>query len=246
MLKKEFVTRNNKLIKLMSNDSQFKKNGQEWFKKSLKYEYSYHFTWLGRPIIQYPQDILAIQEIIWKVKPDLIIETGIAHGGSLILSASILELIGKGEVLGIDIDIRKHNKQEIEKHAMFKRITMIKGSSTDRNIIKKVQRFAREKKKIMVILDSNHTHSHVLKELKAYSPLVSKHSYLIVFDTIIQDMSEEQTNDRPWGIDNNPKTAVNEFLKKNNRFKIDKKIEEKLSFTVAPSGYLKCIKDINP
>lgn len=243
-MKKEFAEQNNKLIKLMSKDSQFKKNGQEWFKKSLKYEYSYHFTWLGRPIIQYPQDILAIQEIIWKVKPDLIIETGIAHGGSLILSASILELIGKGEVLGIDIDIKKENKREIEKHPMFKRITMFQGSSIDRNIIKRVHRFASKKKKVMVILDSNHTHSHVLKELKAYSSLVSKHSYLVVFDTIIQDMNEEQTKNRPWGINNNPKTAVNEFLKKNDRFKIDKKIEEKLLFTVAPSGYLKCIKDI--
>jgi len=228
----------------MSKDLEFKKQSQEWFKTSLKYEYSYHFTWLGRPIIQYPQDILAVQEIIWKIKPDLIIETGIAHGGSLILSASILELIGKGEVLGIDIDIRKHNKQEIEKHSMFKRITMIEGSSIDRNVIKKVQRFAKEKKRIMVILDSNHTHSHVLKELKTYSPLVSKGSYLIVFDTIIENMPQEYTKNRPWGINNNPKTAVNEFLKTNNRFKIDKKIEEELLFTVAPCGYLKCVKNI--
>ena len=243
-MKKEFVTKNNKLIKLMFNDLEFKKQSQEWFKTSLKYEYSYHFTWLGRPIIQYPQDILAVQEIIWKIKPDLIIETGIAHGGSLILSASILELIGKGEVLGVDIDIRKHNELEIEKHSMFKRITMIKGSSIDRKIIKKVQSLARGKKRIMVVLDSNHTHNHVLKELRAYSPLVSKGSYLVVFDTVIQNIPEEYTKNRPWGLNNNPKTAVNEFLKSTDRFKIDKKIEKKLLFTAAPSGYLKCTKNI--
>ena len=242
---KEFEKRNNKLIKTMSKDLEFRKESEEWFEKSLKYEYSYHFSWLGRPIIQYPQDILAIQEIIWKIKPDLIIETGIAHGGSLILSASILELIGKGEVLGIDIDIRKHNKEEIEKHSLYKRITMIKGSSINKEIIKKVHSFAKEKKKIMVILDSNHTHNHVLEELAAYAPLVSKGSYLIVFDTIIQNMPKEFTKNRPWGKNNNPKTAVEQFLKKNKRFKIDKKIEEKLLFTVAPSGYLKCTKDIN-
>ncbi len=245
MLKKEFENRNNELTKIMSKDLEFKKYSQEWFEKSLKYEYSYHFSWLGRPIIQYPQDILSVQELIWKIKPDLIIETGIAHGGSLVLSASILELIGKGEVLGIDIDIRKHNKEEIEKHSLYKRITMIKGSSTSKEIIKKVHNFAKEKKKIMVILDSNHTHDHVLKELVAYAPLVSKGSYIIVFDTIIQNMPEELTKNRPWGKNNNPKTAVEQFLKSNKRFKINKKIEEKLLFTAAPSGYLKCIKDIS-
>ncbi len=243
MPKKEFENRNNKLTKEMYKDLEFRKKSQEWFEKSFKYEYSYHFSWLGRPIIQYPQDILAIQEIIWKIKPDLIIETGIAHGGSLILSASILELIGKGEVLGIDIDIRKHNKEEIEKHFLYKRITMIEGSSINKKIIKKVHEFAKEKKKIMVILDSNHTHNHVLKELIAYAPLVSKGSYLIVFDTIIQDIPEEFTKNRPWNNNSNPKTAVKQFLKNNTRFKIDEKIDEKLLITVAPSGYLKCIKD---
>ena len=241
-MEKEFENKNNKLIKTMSKDLEFRKQSDDWFKKSLKYEYSYHFSWLGRPIIQYPQDILAVQEIIWKVKPDLIIETGIAHGGSLILSASILELIGKGEVVGIDIDIRKHNKKEIEKHSLFKRITMIKGSSINKEIIKKVQDLAKGKKKIMVILDSNHTHDHVFKELMAYAPLVSKGGYLIIFDTIIQNMPEEFTKKRPWGKNNNPKTAVNKFLKLNDRFKIDKKLESKLLITAAPDGYLKCIK----
>ncbi len=243
MENREFEKRNNKNIKLMSNDKSLRETSRSWFNQVYKYENSYHITWLGRPIIQYPQDILALQEIIWKVKPDLIIETGIAHGGSLILSASILELLGKGHVLGIDIDIRKNNKQEIEKHPMFKRISMIQGSSTDKKIINKVQKFAKGKKKIMVILDSNHTHKHVLKELRMYSQLVTKGSYLIVFDTIVENLPEELINkQRPWNIGNNPKTAVNEFLKKNDRFKVDKKIEDKLLVTVAPSGYLKCIK----
>jgi cephalosporin hydroxylase len=243
MKNKEFENRNTKNIKLMSNDKTLNEVSKSWLNKGYKYEYSYHFTWLGRPIIQYPQDILAMQEIIWKVKPDLIIETGIAHGGSLMLSASILELLGNGHVLGIDIDIRKHNKNEIEKHPMFKRITMIQGSSIDKKIIKKVHEFSKDKKKIMIILDSNHTHKHVLEELKAYSSLVTKNSYLIVFDTIIEDLPEELINkQRPWGIGNNPKTAVHEFLKKNKRFKNDKKIEDKLLVTEASCGYLKCIK----
>ncbi|MEI6294247.1 MAG: cephalosporin hydroxylase family protein [Methanomicrobiales archaeon] len=212
--------------------------------KSIDKKYTYNFTWLGRPIIQFPQDIMAMQELIWQVKPDLIIETGIAHGGSLIFSASMLELIGgSGQVLGIDIDIREHNRIEIEKHPMFKRITMLEGSSIDPNIMKKVFAFAKEKKTILVVLDSLHTHDHVANELELYSPLVSKGSYLVVSDTIIDDMPEDSFPDRPWGKGNNPKTAVWEFLKHNDRFIIDKEIENKLLITVAPDGYLKCVKD---
>jgi cephalosporin hydroxylase len=184
-----------------------------------------------------------MQEIIWQVKPDLIIETGIAHGGSLIFYASMLELLGNnGQVLGIDIDIREHNRVEIEKHSMFKRITMIEGSSVDKDIAKQVYNFARDKKEILVVLDSMHTHDHVLRELELYSPLVTKDSYLVVFDTVIEDMPEDFFPDRPWGKGNNPKTAVWEFLKTNNRFIVDKEIENKLLITVAPDGYLKCTK----
>jgi cephalosporin hydroxylase len=216
----------------------------KWIKEVSLYKYSYHFTWLGRPIIQFPQDIIAMQEIIWNVKPDLIIETGIAHGGSLIFYASMLELLGgNGKVLGIDIDIRKHNRVEIENHPMFNRIKMIQGSSIDDNIVQQVYDFAKNKKQILVTLDSNHTHNHVLKELQLYSPLVTKGSYLVVFDTIIEDMPEDFYSGRPWGKGNNPKTAVWEFLKTNDRFEIDKEIENKLLITVAPGGYLKCVKD---
>jgi cephalosporin hydroxylase len=242
MKDKKFEKRNKEFVKTMSKDIEFKKNSQEWFDTSLKYEYPYHFTWLGRPIIQYPQDIVVMQELIWKIKPDLVIETGIARGGSLIFTASILELIGKGDVIGIDIDIRKQNRKEIEKHHLFKRITIIEGSSIDKKIINDIFKRSAEKKKILVLLDSFHTHSHVLKELKAYSPLVKKGSYLVVFDTVVEDMPKNSFPNRPWDKGNNPKTAVNEFLKNNDRFKIDVNIERKLMITSSPSGFLKCVK----
>ncbi|MGI0073209.1 MAG: cephalosporin hydroxylase family protein [Nitrosotalea sp.] len=246
MTNKKFEQRNKQKVDLMAKDRHFRNLSKSWFMNSVKYEYSYHFTWLGRPIIQYPQDIIALQEIIWKVKPDLIIETGIAHGGSLIFSASMLELIGHGEVLGIDVDIRESNRKEIEKHPLYKRISMIEGSSISDKVAKRVYRFARGKNRVLVVLDSNHTHEHVLNEMGLYSPLVTKGSYMIVFDTIIEDISDlskSSSYKRAWGKGNNPKTAVKKFLKGNSRFVIDNEIENKLMITVAPSGYLKCIKD---
>ncbi len=242
----QFETEKKERIEKIAKDDNFKNLSIQWFIESVNNKYSYNFNWLGRPIIQYPQDIVALQELIWTVKPDLIIETGIAHGGSLIFSASMQELIGgSGQVLGIDIDIREHNKIEIEKHTMSKRIKMIQGSSTDENILRKVYNFAKDKKRILVVLDSNHTHEHVLKELISYSPLVTKNSYLIVFDTIIEDLPTTFYADRPWGRGNNPKTAVREFLKNNDRFIIDKEVENKLTITTAPDGFLKCIADLD-
>jgi cephalosporin hydroxylase len=231
-------------IQMQGQDERLRSISNNFIELTGKYKYTYNFTWLGRPIIQLPQDIVAMQELIWQVKPDLIIETGIAHGGSLILSASILELIGgEGRVLGIDIDIREHNRVEIEKHPMYKRIDMIEGSSIDENIAEQVYDFAKGRKRVMVFLDSMHTQDHVLRELELYSPLVTKGSYLVVFDTAIEDMPENFFPDRPWGKGNNPKTAVREFLKTNDRFVIDKSIENKLLITVAPDGYLKCVKE---
>ena len=239
-----FETERREIINKLSKDKEFKEMTLNWIVHSAKNKYSYNFDWLGRPIIQYPQDIIAMQEIIWEVKPDLIIETGIAHGGSLIFHASMLGLLDNdGKVLGIDIDIREHNRVEIEKHPMFKRITMIQGSSIDKSVVQQVYNFAKDKKQVLVALDSNHTHEHVLRELQLYSPLVTKGSYLVVFDTIIEDMPEEFFLDRPWGKGNNPKTAVWNFLKSNDRFEIDKEIENKMLITVAPDGYLKCVKD---
>jgi cephalosporin hydroxylase len=239
----DFTKRNEEIIKEMSQDTTLRETTLSWFKQSSGYEYSYHFMWLGRPIIQFPQDIMAMQEIIWAVKPDLIIETGIAHGGSLIFSASMLELIGKGEVLGIDIDIREHNRVEIEKNLMFKRINMIEGSSTSNDVLNKVKSYVEGKDCILVILDSMHTYDHVLKELELYSKFVTKGSYLIVFDTVIEDMPDDFFEDRPWGKDNNPKMAVRDFLMSNDRFEVDKDMENKLLITVAPDGYLKCVKE---
>jgi cephalosporin hydroxylase len=211
-------------------------------------KYSYNFSWLGRPIIQYPQDIVAMQEIIWRVNPDLIIETGIAHGGSLIFSASMLELNAacggpqNAEVLGVDIDIRDHNREAIEAHPMFKRISMVQGSSIAPEIIEQVKAKASGKQRVLVCLDSNHTHDHVLAELQAYAPLTSVGSYCVVFDTIIDDMPDEMFPDRPWGPGNNPKTAVQEWLKTNTEFEIDKPIDFKLLISVAPDGYLKRVR----
>ncbi|MCJ7698422.1 MAG: cephalosporin hydroxylase family protein [Thermoplasmata archaeon] len=231
-------------VKSYESDKMLRESSKAFLDESVRTKYSYNFSWMGRPIIQYPQDIIAMQEIIWHVKPDLIIETGIAHGGSLIFYASMLELLGgEGKVLGIDIDIREHNRREIEKHPMFKRITMIEGSSVDERVIETVRNYAQGKKRVLVCLDSLHTHDHVLRELEAYSLLVTRGSYCVVFDTIVEDLLDEYSKDRPWGKGNNPKTAVREFLKKNDRFVIDKKIENKLLITVAPEGYLKCVKD---
>lgn len=232
--------------------------GLDFIVRTLEDKYSYNFTWLGLPIIQYPQDMVAVQELIWQVKPDLIIETGIAHGGSLILSASMLALldlaeatesgatsidprVSKRKVLGIDIEIRAHNRAAIEAHPMFSRIQIIEGSSIAQEVIDQVCEVARQYSRIMVFLDSMHTHDHVLAELEAYAPLVSPASYCVVFDTIIEDMPDDMFPDRPWGKGNNPKTAVWEFLKNNKRFEIAKMIENKLLITVAPGGYLKCV-----
>lgn len=231
-------------IALMASNGALRKLSDRFLVETHKSKYSYNFTWLGRPIIQFPQDIIALQEIIWDVKPDLIIETGIAHGGSIIFSASMLELIGgNGRVVGIDLDIRNHNRAEIEKHPMFKKITMLEGSSVEPRIVAEVTRIASGKKPVMVVLDSNHTHDHVLKELELYSPFVTKNSYLVVMDTIVEDLPDSISANRPWGKGNNPKTAVWEFMRKNDRFEINKEMENKLLLTVAPDGFLRCVKD---
>ena len=231
-------------INANGNNEELKKKTSAFMNVSLECQYSYNFSWLGRPIIQYPQDMVAMQEIIWKVQPDLIIETGIAHGGSLIFSASMLELNSicggnaDAEVLGVDIDICPHNRAAIEAHPLFSRISMIEGSSVEPKIIEKVRNMACDKKKVLLFLDSNHTHNHVLAELNAYSDLVSLGSYCVVFDTIVEDAAEQCAKARPWGKGDNPKTAVWEFLKVHDEFKVDKSIQDKLLVTVAPEGYL--------
>jgi cephalosporin hydroxylase len=245
-------------IASLAADNNLRQTSLDWMNNSAVNKYTYNFTFLGRPIIQYPQDMVAMQELIWKVKPDLIIETGIAHGGSLIMSASMLALLDiceaiesgalldpqklKRKVLGLDIDIRQHNREAIEAHPMSSRIQMIQGSSIAPEVIEQVKAVAKSHQRVLVCLDSNHTHDHVLAELEAYAPLTSVGSYCVVFDTIVEDMPKAMFPDRPWGPGDNPKTAVWEYLKTHSEFEIDKGIDHKLLISVAPDGYLKRVR----
>jgi len=266
-LHKEFLAERKASVDAYSSNEDLKNATKNFTRESLAARYSYNFDWLGRPIIQYPQDIVAVQELIWTVKPDLVIEMGIAHGGSLILTSSILALVEmsecidkgveislnspKGRVLAVDVDIRDHNRCAIETHPMSNRITMIEGSSVESSTIDKVWEYAKDFNNIMVFLDSNHTHDHVLEELKAYAPLVSPQSYCVVFDSVVEDVPGSFYPDRPWGPGNNPKTALREYLSilKNSQnkgrdggklhFKNDVELQARLQVTVAPDGFLK-------
>ncbi|MGE3970844.1 MAG: cephalosporin hydroxylase family protein [Porticoccaceae bacterium] len=245
-------------IKTYANEKEWQNLSRLWLQCAFNKRYMYNFKSLGRPVIQVPIDMVGMQELIWQIKPDLIIETGIAHGGSLIMSASMLALldlceaieagatldprVSRRQVLGVDIDIRAHNRAAIEAHPMASRIQMIQGSSIAPEIIAQVRAVAADHSRVLVCLDSNHTHDHVLAELEAYAPLVSAGSYCVVFDTIIEDMPEDMFPDRPWGPGNNPKTAVWEYLKSHPEFDIDRSIQHKLLITVAPDGYLKRIQ----
>ncbi|MEO1188559.1 MAG: cephalosporin hydroxylase family protein [Pseudomonadota bacterium] len=238
-----------------SSDVRFQDISQDWLKEAMEKRYVYNFDWLGRPIIQFPQDVFAIQELVWTTRPDVIIETGIAHGGSLILSASLLALLdycdavetgttldtttASRRVIGVDIDIRKHNRAAIEAHPMSNKIKMVEGSSIDADTLDRVRELVGEAARVMVCLDSNHTHDHVLSELNAYTNFVTPGSYCVVFDTFIEDMPQGFIKDRPWDKSNNPKTAVHEWLSSNSHFAIDREIETKLMVTGAPSGFLK-------
>jgi cephalosporin hydroxylase len=227
----------------MSADPRVRAITSDWFLESARHRYSYNFSWLGLPIIQYPQDIVAMQELVWEAKPDLIIETGVARGGSLVLYASLLELLGgDGRVVGIDIDIRPHNRQAIEQHSMSRRIDLIEGSSIAPQTLADVRRLAAGRSRIVVVLDSHHTHDHVLQELELYSPLVGPGGYVVVFDTVIEQMPAGSFPDRPWDQGDNPATAVRAFLERNDRFEVDRRIEDTLLISVAPGGYLKCVK----
>ena len=240
-----------KRIRANSENKALIRVADEFMRESLLPQYSYNFSWLGRPIIQYPQDIVAVQELIWTVKPDLIIETGIAHGGSLILSASMLALLDiaypgdttapgpQRKVLGIDIDIRPHNRTAIESHPLSRYIEMIQGSSISPEIVSRVHKIAAKHGRILVCLDSNHTHAHVLAELEAYAPLTSVESYCVVFDTVVEDVPADLFKDRPWGPGDNPKTAVRQYLQYHPEFVIDKTIQHKLLISVARDGYLR-------
>lgn len=240
---------------VLEASDEFRQLGERWLTEACKQRYMYGFAWLGRPIIQLPQDIVAMQELIWQVRPDVIVETGIAHGGSLILSASMLALLDycdavqagqtldpstpSRRVIGVDIDIREHNRRAMEAHPLIGRIEMIEGSSIEPAIVERVKAGVAGARRVLVALDSNHTHDHALAELRAYAPLTTRGSYCVVFDTIIEDLPAETYTDRPWGPGDNPKTAVHEFLKTTDRFEIDRSIQDKLQLTVAPDGFLR-------
>lgn len=228
-------------IEKLGASRELQEAGMEFLCQSSKLKYSYNFSWMGLPIIQFPQDIVAMQELLWKVKPDAVVEAGIGRGGSLVFYASMMEMMGiqSGEVIGIDIDIRSHNRHAIEQHPMSKRIRLIEGSSTDSDTVSRVKACIGSRRQIMVCLDSMHTHAHVLAELRLYSPLVTSGSYLVVFDTCIEDMPADFFPDRPWGRGNNPYTAVQEFLKETRDFEADHTIPDKLLITTARSGYLR-------
>ena len=251
----QFATERAQQIATLGADPAFTEASRAWLDRAQALRYSYHFDWLGRPIIQDPQDIVAFQEVVWQVKPDVIIETGIAHGGSLVLSASLLAMLDlcdaaqnggtvdparpKRKVLGVDIDIRAHNRAAIKAHPLSSYIEMIQGSAVDDGVAEQVRAFAAGKARVLVSLDSNHTHEHVLRELELYAPLVTPGSYCIVFDTLIEDLSDDAIGDRPWGRGDNPKTAVWEYLKSHPGFTIDKAIDHKLGMSVAPDGFLR-------
>lgn len=239
----EFESKNREAVDRMGADEAMATASQTWFEKATEHQYSYHFKWMGLPIIQFPQDIVAMQELIWEVKPDLIIETGVARGGSLAFYASLLELIGgDGLVLGIDIDIRPHNRKAIESHSMAHRIRMIEGSSVDEAVVAQVKRIAQGRKRVIVALDSNHTHEHVLGELRRYSGFVTEGSFLVVFDTCIEFTPDALIHDRPWHKGDNPWTAVQAFLREEDRFEVQVDIHKKLQVSVCPDGYLKRIR----
>jgi len=255
---KQFEAEVEKNIERLGSDADMKRASLDWMLRAgMIGAYTYNFNWMGRPIIQYPQDMVAMQELIWTVKPDLIIETGIAHGGSLIMNASLLALLELCEaqeqgrmldprrparkVLGIDIDIRAHNREVIEAHPMASRIQMLQGSSVDPSMVARVREIASGYKRVLVSLDSNHTHEHVLAELEAYAPLTSVGSYCVVFDTVVEDMPPELCRGRPWAPGNSPLTAAREYLARHPEFEVDRRIENKLLITVAREGFLRRI-----
>ncbi len=245
---RQFAIERDERIKALGDDTVLQEESKALIHKAFQHKYMYNFSWLGRPIIQFPADMVAMQELIWNVQPDLIIETGIAHGGSLILSASLLELNaacggpGNARVLGIDIDIRSHNRELIEAHPMARRIDMLQGSSIDPDVVAQVHTAAAGKASVLVFLDANHTHEHVSAELAAYAPLVTVGSYCVAFDTIVEDMPDDTFPDRPWSPGNNPKTAVHAFVKTHPEFEIDHAMANKLLISAVPDGFLRRVR----
>lgn len=231
-------------IAAMNLDEEMTSAATRFLGKTFTYGYYRNFKWLGRPIIQYPQDVIALQELIWEYRPTLVIETGVAHGGALIFYASILELIGgRGDVVGVEVEFREHNKAATAAHSLSKRVSVVEGSSIDPDVVQRVKSIAATHERVMVILDSLHTHEHVLEELRAYSPLVKPGGPLVVFGTSVGTIDPSIDLKREWTVLRNPKSALEEFLRENDRFAVNHDINDKLMITDAPGGYLRCIRD---
>lgn len=240
----EFEARKRRDIAAMAGDDQFRELGRAWFAESFRHRYSYNFRWLGLPIIQYPADIVAMQELIWQVKPRTIIETGVARGGSLVFYASMLELMQvQGYVIGVELALGAENRAAITGHPLSHRIKLIDGSSIAPDTVARVSDVTNEAGPVLVVLDSHHGHDHVLAELRAYQRFVREGSYIVVFDTVVEQLPEEVVGDRPWGRGNSPKSAIDVFLKENDRFQVDGLYDDKLQLSVCPGGFLRCVKN---
>jgi cephalosporin hydroxylase len=237
----KFYREKKERIRAQGANADLQGHAKGFLRESLKSLYSYNFSWLGRPVIQYPQDLLALQEIIWETKPRLIVETGVAHGGTSVFFASMLEMLGgDGLVLSIDIDIRAHNRPLISQHPMAKRIRLLECSSLDKTALGEARGLAGKGGPVMVVLDSNHAHDHVLAEMRAYSGLVTPGCYLAVFDGVVEEFPDLfEDHGRPWGPGNNPLTAIRQFLSEDASFQVDWDILNKLLITAAPEGYLR-------
>ncbi len=223
----------------MAEDSALKDAARDLLVRADRHNYSYQWSWLGLPIIQLPGDIVATQEVVWAARPTLIVETGVARGGSLILFASLMELMGEGRVVGVDIEVRAHNRAAIEDHPLAHRIALIEGSSIEPETVAAVRGRIAAEDRVMVVLDSNHSHDHVLAELRLYAPLVTPGQYLIVADTVVEDIPVQAHRPRPWGPGDNPKTALDAYLAECDRFERDEYLDAKLLDTANPGGYLR-------
>ncbi len=228
-------------IKKAYDNPELHKSALDFITKSDQHNYAYNWTWLDMPIIQMPEDIMLVQEIIWETKPDIIIETGIAWGGSVVLYASILELIGKGQVLAIDKVLPQHNIDAIMKYNFSSRIKLFEGSSIDESIVNAIRDIIKPTDKVMVLLDSNHTHAHVYEELKIWESFVTSGQYLVISDTIVEEIPEQTHRSRSWGHGDNPMTALNQFLSENNKFTRENDYNHKAICSFTRNGYLKRI-----
>ena len=198
----------------------FEEISRQWVRVGWNQKYQYGFSWMGRPIIQLPEDMIRTQEVLWRVQPDVIIEAGIAHGGSLIYNASLCKAIGRGRVIGVDIEIRSHNRKAIEDHPMSELITMIEGSSTDHEIVAQVKSLVKPGETVLVILDSNHSKQHVADELLAYHDLVTPGSYIVATDGIMYDLHDVPRGESDWDW-NHPTDAAKEFVESHPEFVIE-------------------------